>query len=443
MPYYTLTLTGMLTFELLAAYWLTVCSTIVSTVTNITLLWDLFTVPNFKNSGASLPAIPTMRNRYLIDIIFPIPVLITGSGITKQQRSLIIITITFLTYSALGALLTSLLMHLTFLDGLYFTLVTTLTIGFGDIHPDTPVQRIVVCLYASFGIMILGGAIRLISEAVVEGLEMGYMERLQRFKRERKAKRREEKEDRRWRGVVEKKLMGLGFEVWVSDTNPGQHGGHRQVGSNGKRSRVRSGSESGSSLRRASWYLAGTMGGVGGGELRLNTEALTPGDLEQAALDAGVSLDKYRWKRIVRSAAKVRRDESRSQMSLRSPVSPTGLQSVDEEDGGAISERRGNSGISEGATNILAPIRTESPVPSNSSHAGASNTLTSSAEGSMLKRWMTWSAEWWKGTYDRLFKKKNGEFEAQELAKILEREKKRDLYVRVRSFLSWSLQVGY
>lgn len=362
--------------------------------------------------------------------------MVTGSGITKQQRSLIIITITFLTYSALGALLTSLLMHLTFLDGLYFTLVTTLTIGFGDIHPNTPVQRVVICLYAAFGIVILGGAIRLISEAVVEGLEMGYMERLQKFKRERKARRREEKEDRRWRGAVEKKLVDLGFEVWVSEGNSRQHGGPRQRGAqtshHGKRTRVRSGSESGSSLRKASWYLANTMGGGGGGELRLNTEALTPGDLEQAAMDAGVSLDRYRWKRIVRSAAKVRRDESRSQMSLRSPVSPTGLQSVDEEGGGAVSEK-GEKGKKGELPNIVAPVRTDSPVPSSTSHAGASNTLTSSADGSLLKRWVTWSAEWWKGTYDKIFKKKEDASESRGLAKTLEREKKRDLYVRVCS----------
>ena len=79
-----------------------------------------------------------------------------GSGITRRQRSLVIITMIFLSYVAFGALLSSLMMSLTFLNGLFFTIVTTLTIGFGDIVPVTPAQRFVVCLYAVFGIIILG-----------------------------------------------------------------------------------------------------------------------------------------------------------------------------------------------------------------------------------------------------------------------------------------------
>jgi potassium channel subfamily K len=34
------------------AFWMTVCSTIVSLFTNITLIYDLYKTPNFEKSGA-------------------------------------------------------------------------------------------------------------------------------------------------------------------------------------------------------------------------------------------------------------------------------------------------------------------------------------------------------------------------------------------------------
>jgi potassium channel subfamily K len=37
------------------AYWMTICSTVVSMITNITLIWDLVKTPNFSKSGSCLP----------------------------------------------------------------------------------------------------------------------------------------------------------------------------------------------------------------------------------------------------------------------------------------------------------------------------------------------------------------------------------------------------
>ena len=59
------------------AFWMTVCSTIASVTTTFTLLLDYYLTPNFAKSG---------------------------SGLTRKQRSLVIIFMVLLTYLAVGAL---------------------------------------------------------------------------------------------------------------------------------------------------------------------------------------------------------------------------------------------------------------------------------------------------------------------------------------------------
>ncbi|KAI0316077.1 hypothetical protein OF83DRAFT_1173241 [Amylostereum chailletii] len=171
------------------AYWMTVCSTVISIITNFTLVWDIIKTPNFEKSG---------------------------SGLTRKQRSLSIISIVFLSYAALGALLNSLMMSLSFIDGLYFTIITTLTVGFGDVIPSTTIQRIVVCFYAAFGIVILGSGVRLIGEAVIEGMEIGYRMRLREYKKRKKLRHNQVKAAARWRDDVEDRLRASGREVWIA-----------------------------------------------------------------------------------------------------------------------------------------------------------------------------------------------------------------------------------
>jgi potassium channel subfamily K len=144
-----------------------------------------------------------------------------GSGLTRKQRSLVIIDIIFLSYTALGALLSSLMMHLTFIDGLYFTIVTNLTIGFGDITPNSPVERGVTCLHAAFGIVILGSAVRLIGETVIESLEIGYRLRVREYRRRRRERQKWVRECARWRDACETRLSAKGVPVWVP---AGPHG---------------------------------------------------------------------------------------------------------------------------------------------------------------------------------------------------------------------------
>ncbi|KAH9974700.1 hypothetical protein BGW80DRAFT_1559693 [Lactifluus volemus] len=223
------------------AFWMTICSTIMSMTTNLTLISDFLRTPDLSAAG---------------------------SGLTRKQRSLVIITIIFLVYLALGALITSLMMSLTFLNGLFFTVVTTLTIGFGDIVPKTSAQRIVVCFYAVFGIIILGAGVRLTSEAIIEGLEVGYRIRFQEYRRRRR-ERREREQIRRWKVAVEKRLVERGLHVWTAD--------EPTIGS--------------SPATRPTPTRRGTSGV--GQAMYLNTEALPPEVLESAAQEAGVPAEKF------------------------------------------------------------------------------------------------------------------------------------------------------
>ena len=52
-----------------------------------------------------------------------------GSGLTRKQRSLVISLRLLMCYIAFGALVETYLMDLTFLNALYFTVVTIETIG--------------------------------------------------------------------------------------------------------------------------------------------------------------------------------------------------------------------------------------------------------------------------------------------------------------------------
>jgi len=186
----------------------------------------------------------------------------------------------FLTYIAVGALMSSLMMNLTFVNGLFFTIVTTLTIGFGDIVPVTAAQRFAVCFYAIFGIIILSAGVRLTAEAVLEGLQVGYRRRLQEFKRRRRERKRGREEVRRWRAAVEERLVERGLDVWTSD-NPALPSSHH----------IRP-----ATLRRGSTLVAQAM--------YLNTEALPHDELEAAAREAGVPLDKFIGRKFGRRARK-------------------------------------------------------------------------------------------------------------------------------------------
>ncbi|KAF8651587.1 hypothetical protein AX16_004703 [Volvariella volvacea WC 439] len=177
-------------FKFGRAFRMTVCSTVVSIITNAALLLDIFRTPNFATSG---------------------------SGLTRRQRALVIVVIFLIFDLTIGALIARVLMDLTFLDALYFTIVTIEGIGFGDIAPNNTGARVFVCIYIVFGILNFGLAVSLIRETVLESLEIGSRMRVQRLRRRRHISRWRRHVAYRWKHAVQWRLREKGQLLWVRD----------------------------------------------------------------------------------------------------------------------------------------------------------------------------------------------------------------------------------
>ncbi|KAG2751146.1 voltage-gated potassium channel [Suillus brevipes Sb2] len=229
------------------SFWMTVCSTVVSVITNVTLIIDLICTPDFKTSG---------------------------SGLTRKQRTLMIMLITLFAYIAFGSLVNSFLLSLSFINALYFTVTTIETIGFGDIAPDSPGSRVFICFYAALGIVNLAVVVGMVQETVREGLRIGYIRRLQDIRERRRASRRRKNAERRWRSAVIWRLRDKGAKVWV-----------RQYRSTSNSLWAKVKRRFFSAADKLPHPLDPSRG------KRLNLEALTHLELKAAAMEAGVPLD--------------------------------------------------------------------------------------------------------------------------------------------------------
>ncbi|KAI0674561.1 hypothetical protein C8Q78DRAFT_1015567 [Trametes maxima] len=250
------------------AFWMTLCSTIASTITNISLIVDLIRTPDFSKRG---------------------------SGLTRKQRALMIIVIVLLVYIAFGALINSILLHQTFINGLYFSVVSIETIGFGDIVPKSTGARVWTCVYILFGVINIGVAIAMCRETVLEGLEIGYCRRMRDMRQRRREARRFRRWEARWQRAVEFRLREAGLPVWVSDKDDQDDGhGVRFLGLIPTVARrVPFFKRVGTTITRA-----GTINSIetrfnGHRGSHLNVNGLTNAQLEEAALEAGVPLEMF------------------------------------------------------------------------------------------------------------------------------------------------------
>ncbi|KAJ3772262.1 hypothetical protein FB446DRAFT_689583 [Lentinula raphanica] len=239
------------------SFWMTLCSTIASTCTNASLITDFIRTPDFASSG---------------------------SGLTRKQRSLVIMVIILLVYIAFGALIEGILLELNFIDALYFTICSIEAIGFGDIPPTTTGSKVFVCFYAIFGIVNLALAVSLTRETVLEALEVGYRKRVHAARAKRKNLHWRKRVAQRWREAVEFRLREKGHPIWVMDTD-------RDSGIWGfVRHRVllfidRTFPQW---TWRSKWKGLGAVAHPKG--MHLNLEALDGPALESAAMEAGVPL---------------------------------------------------------------------------------------------------------------------------------------------------------
>ncbi|KEP48325.1 ion channel protein [Rhizoctonia solani 123E] len=162
------------------AFWMTVCSTIASVITTISLIYDWVRTPEFARSG---------------------------SGLTRKQRLLVIIVMILLCYIALGAMCYSFIMSLSFQNGLYFTVVSIETVGFGDIILTTTLGRVFSIFYNTFGIINLGLAVSTTRETIIESFENSY--------RKRRVERDQLKHARAHIRAAEQLLRRMGQPVYV------------------------------------------------------------------------------------------------------------------------------------------------------------------------------------------------------------------------------------
>ncbi|KAL7421159.1 Potassium channel [Cryptotrichosporon argae] len=181
------------------AFWLCVCSTVASMVTNITLIFDLVKTKDFGRSG---------------------------SGLTPKQRSLVIIVMLLLVYIAIGALcLNFLLPSIAFQNVLYFAVVTIETIGFGDIQPSTLGAEIFIFFWVPLGILNLAVAVGTARDTLVESWNTTYRRRRHEVLRRHRLRKQQRAEEAIRRAAIERKLAAIGASVFVDAHGGGVRGG--------------------------------------------------------------------------------------------------------------------------------------------------------------------------------------------------------------------------
>ncbi|KAF9965384.1 hypothetical protein BGZ70_004944 [Mortierella alpina] len=153
----------------LEGFWTMIASMIFSFTATILMSIDLHTTPNFR---------------------------LRGSGVTHKQRILIAEAMTLCFYLAIGALIFIYLEDWTFLNALFFVMVTITTIGFGDVVPKTTGGRAFTIFYAAGGIVLLALAVNAIRYVLLEDLHRRFAIRAKERKAKRDAKRQERKDQR-------------------------------------------------------------------------------------------------------------------------------------------------------------------------------------------------------------------------------------------------------
>ncbi|KAG8916179.1 hypothetical protein FRC00_000484, partial [Tulasnella sp. 408] len=156
------------------AFWMCVCSTIISVTVTGTLAYDLITTPEFAKSVMIL-----------------------------------------LCYIALGSLVFAELIGLTFQDGLYYTVVSIETIGFGDITPNSTASIVFCIIYSTVGIVNIGLVVNTTRETIIEAFENAYRKRSAEIARRRHEHKVMRVQQRERRIAIERELHEAGLPIYV------------------------------------------------------------------------------------------------------------------------------------------------------------------------------------------------------------------------------------
>jgi hypothetical protein len=105
-----------------------------------------------------------------------------GGGLSRNQRILILVFILVTIWTIVGALTMRAFQNYTFVRGIYFSLVTMTTIGFGDLHPKSDSARGFNIFFASVGIILIGMLIAFIHSVILDYFEEFYIQQLSKIR---------------------------------------------------------------------------------------------------------------------------------------------------------------------------------------------------------------------------------------------------------------------
>ncbi|KAK3831350.1 MAG: hypothetical protein JOS17DRAFT_141486 [Linnemannia elongata] len=181
----------------LEGFWSMVASLSFSTTATVLISIDLHRTPQFR---------------------------LQGSGVTHKQRMLIAQAMAFCFYLAIGALIFIWIEDWTFLEALFFVMITITTIGFGDTVPKTAGGRIFVVFYAAGGIVLFAMAVNAIRYVILEDLHRQFAIRAQERKAKKEARRLERKEERQRELERQKRIKEALENIQKMDLLQGQAG---------------------------------------------------------------------------------------------------------------------------------------------------------------------------------------------------------------------------
>jgi len=97
----------------------------------------------------------------------------------RKRTQLEIVISTLVIIGLVGTIAYHNLEHWSYTDSFYFTGITMLTIGYGDLHPTTPISKIFTVFFGFFGVGMSLLALSLIATSYVERRERQIGESLQ------------------------------------------------------------------------------------------------------------------------------------------------------------------------------------------------------------------------------------------------------------------------
>ena len=123
------------------------------------------------------------------------------------------------------------MLNISFIDAIYFSIVSIETIGkfyillaiyivfslrdlgFGDIRPISAGTRTFTCFFIAGGILNLALAVALIREVVLEGVALGFQDRVKAIR----TRQRERRIRTRWRTALKLRLRDNNLPMWIVD----------------------------------------------------------------------------------------------------------------------------------------------------------------------------------------------------------------------------------